>query len=371
MVSPNLPNGWTTLPFKEAVKRIKSKGVKLKTDDYKQSASIPIVDQGQSLIAGHTNNSSAIFQGPIPVIVFGDHTRNVKYIDFNFAVGADGVVLLKPADSIIPKFFFYWLKSIALHNLGYSRHYKLLNDQFVCFPRDKNEQRNIITKIEQHTFRADEITKLLFASERGIDEYLYGVYADIIEDVDYLPMSEVAPLTRRSIKVDLSAQYPELGIRSFGKGTFHKPALTGKELGSKRIFTIEEGDLLFNIVFAWEGAVAVAKPEDHGRVGSHRFLSCVPQKGIATSSFLCFHFLTEKGLHDLGDASPGGAGRNRTLGLKSLDKIKVPVPPYEKQVWFSRLWEKANTARQLQNELSSSLASFIPALLAKAFRGEL
>ncbi len=234
-----------------------------------------------------------------------------------------------------------------------------------------SEQKRIVVRIKNQTSRSEEIKQRLLEMEEDLNGTLRGVYADIIKDVEYHPMSEVAPLVRRSIKVELSAQYPELGIRSFGKGTFHKPALTGKELGSKRIFTIEVGDLLFNIVFAWEGAVAIAKHEDNGRVGSHRFLTCVPQKGIATSAFLCFHFLTEKGLHDLGDASPGGAGRNRTLGLKSLDRIKVPVPPYEKQVWFSRLWEKANAARQLQNEISSDLAAFTPALLAKAFRGEL
>lgn len=144
----------------------------------------------------------------------------------------------------------------------------------------------------------------------------------IVAGVKELPMSEVAPLIRRPVGVDLSAEYPELGIRSFGKGTFHKSPVTGADIGTKKIFAIHRDDLLFNIVFAWEGAVAVAKLEDHKRVGSHRFLTCVPKEGVATSSFLCFHFLTDRGLQQLGEASPGGAGRNRTLGLKPLGSIK-------------------------------------------------
>lgn len=117
--------------------------------------------------------------------------------------------------------------------------------------------------------------------------------------------------------------------------------------------------------------MAVVKPEDAGRVGSHRFITCVPKAFVATTPFLYFHFTTEQGLHDLGDASPGGAGRNRTLGLKSLAAIKVPVPDYEQQVVFARLWEKVETMRQLQTGLTKDLTAYIPALLAKAFRGEL
>ena len=78
-------------------------------------------------------------------------------------------------------------------------------------------------------------------------------------------LSEIAPITRRPIEVDASASYPELGIRSFGKGTFHKPALSGMNVGAKRLFRIEPGDLVFSNVFAWEGAVAVATNDDAER----------------------------------------------------------------------------------------------------------
>jgi type I restriction enzyme S subunit len=85
------------------------------------------------------------------------------------------------------------------------------------------------------------------------------------------------------------------------------------EIGSKKIFKIEPGDLLFQIVFAWEGAIAIAKPEDKGRVGSHRFLTCVPIEGVISADFLCFHFLTEKGLEDT-IPSPNA---EEDLGLKT------------------------------------------------------
>lgn len=283
---------------------------------------------------------------------------------------------IKEGIDVAPRFLFYSLKMATVKkgaeeaSKGLTLNKGKLSLIQVPIP-PLPEQHRLLSRIEKQTVRALEIKNKLAEAEKDFNEALHGVYADITKNAEYLPMSEVAPLVRRAIRIDLTQKYPELGIRSFGKGTFHKPALTGKELGSKRIFRIEEGDLLFNIVFAWEGAVTVARPEDHGRVGSHRFLTCVPKKGIAISPFLCFHFLTDQGIHDLGDASPGGAGRNRTLGLKALDRIEVPVPSYEKQVWFSALWEKVNQARKLQAEISVDLAAYTPALLAKAFRGEL
>ncbi|MCX7180310.1 MAG: hypothetical protein NTX56_16620 [Proteobacteria bacterium] len=92
---------------------------------------------------------------------------------------------------------------------------------------------------------------------------------------------------------------------------------------------------------------------------------------MATTPFLYFYFTTGQGLHDLGDASPGGSGRNRTLGLRNLAAIRVPVPSHDKHVVFARLWDKVESTRRLQAELKADLAAYVPSILAKAFRGEL
>ncbi|WP_172632155.1 restriction endonuclease subunit S [Dictyobacter arantiisoli] len=184
-------------------------------------------------------------------------------------------------------------------------------------------------------------------------------------------MGEIAPLIRRPVEVDIDKDYLELGIRSFGKGTFHKTPTKGTELGAKRIFRIKESDLLFNIVFAWEGAIAVATSNDNGRVGSHRFLTCVPKGNIATSEFLCFHFLTKAGLEQILAASPGSAGRNRTLGIKALEDIRVPLPPIDKQRNFTALIKALSATNQIDEEVEKEWDSLLPAILDRAFKGEL
>ncbi|MCC5636017.1 hypothetical protein LC593_09130 [Nostoc sp. CHAB 5844] len=229
------------------------------------------------------------------------------------------------------------------------------------------EQRRIVVWVEELMGKIEEVRSLRNKIIKDSHSVLLSAYYKLIKGAEYLPMKFVAPLQRRTVEIEVSKNYPELGIRSFGKGTFHKPALSGAEVGTKKLFRIEANDLLFQIVFAWEGAVAVAQPEDHGRFGSHRFLTCVPKPEIATSSFLCFHFLTEQGLEDLGKASPGGAGRNRTLGLKALENIEVPIPSFEQQLWFNNLKSKIDTMKHLREDAIKEFDALLPSILNKAF----
>lgn len=154
-------------------------------------------------------------------------------------------------------------------------------------------------------------------------------------------MAEVAPLIRRPVHLEPNCSYREIGIRSFGKGTFHKPPATGLEIGEKKVFAIEPGDLLFNIVFAWEGAVAVASEDERGMIGSHRFLTCVADSRLADAQYLYWYFIEGRGLKQLQIASPGGAGRNRTLGVDKLAAIMLDLPPIEEQ---RRVAKKLGTA---------------------------
>lgn len=232
-----------------------------------------------------------------------------------------------------------------------------------------DEQRRIVQQLDKVAALVDERRRAIEAAERETQALLVNAFQRAIDGAPLRPMSEVAPLVRRPVEIDLDAAYPELGVRSFGRGTFHKPDLPGAEVGNKKLFRICAGDLVFNIVFAWEGAVAVAQPEDEGRVGSHRFLSCVPAPETATVEFLRFYFSTPEGLQKLGEASPGGAGRNRTLGLKKLESLQVPVPPIVRQHWFDRLQAKACEARAIRASTAQDVEALIPAMLHEIFNG--
>lgn len=233
------------------------------------------------------------------------------------------------------------------------------------------EQQSIISKVDKVKTNLELIKKLREQQSKDINNLLFSKYTELIEGAEWLPMKEVAPIVRREVKLNEEDLYPELGIRCFGKGTFHKPALTGLEVATKKIFQIKKGDLVFSNVFAWEGGIAVAKEEDNNRYGSHRFISCVADKEKALEEFLCFHFLSPKGLEDINACSPGGAGRNKTLGLDKLMKIKVPVPDIDLQIEFVELLHKVNAIKEHHTQTEKELNELMPALLDKAFKGEL
>lgn len=169
-------------------------------------------------------------------------------------------------------------------------------------------------------------------------------------------LADIAPIVRRAVDIQHDQAYPEMGIRSFGKGTFHKPSLAGADAGSKRLFRIETGDLVFSNVFAWEGAIAVAAPQDGGRFGSHRFITCVVDSSRASAAFLKFYLTaSDEGQEQIRRASPGGAGRNRTLGVEKLGQVQVPLPPLEEQqAIVARLDALTEKTRQLEAHLDAA-----------------
>lgn len=147
----------------------------------------------------------------------------------------------------------------------------------------------------------------------------------------YLPLSDVAPLVRREVTIDPEATYTELGVRSFNKGTFHRRTLKGGEFTWQGLYRIQENDLVFSNIMAWEGAVALALPKDDGCIGNHRMLTCECDTARVNPAFLAHYFKMPEGMTKLVGASTGTAARNRTLTATSLGRMTVPVPPIEVQ----------------------------------------
>jgi len=233
------------------------------------------------------------------------------------------------------------------------------------------EQRRIVARIDRLAAKIDEAQESTQQVESEWLTLLRSRFSQIVDGAPRDMMGNVAPLIRRKVEPRLGEEYPELGIRSFGKGTFHKPSLDYLTVGTKKLYRIEPGDLVFNNVFAWEGAIAVSQAEDEGRVGSHRFITCVPHDGVVLADFLCFYFLTPEGLERIRESSPGGAGRNRTLGLEKLAQIEVPIPAYESQVSFGRLIQKVRAMQTVRDTARNELKAMLPSILDRAFKGAL
>lgn len=216
--------------------------------------------------------------------------------------------------------------------------------------------------------RAGDLRKSAQASYAALRESLIAHAANPVPR----KVGSVMELTRRPVSVELDATYREIGLRSFGKGVFHKAQIGGAALGSKKIFAIEPGDLLFSSVFAWEGAVARASEAERGRVGSHRFMTYVVDEALANPDYLRFLFLSAPGLEVLRRCSPGGAGRNKTLGIKAFEAAQIPLPPLKEQRRIADVLLAAERiSRHLNAEYEQRAETFRLSLLDAAFTGKL
>ena len=122
--------------------------VKVQTSEYKESGSYIIIDQGQSKIAGYTDRETGLFK-EVPVIIFGDHTRVIKYVDQPFYLGADGVKVLRSKDENANyKYLYYALKNVIIPDTGYNRHYKWLKEIQIEYP-DSNKQAQIVNILDK------------------------------------------------------------------------------------------------------------------------------------------------------------------------------------------------------------------------------
>ncbi|MGW1845133.1 restriction endonuclease subunit S [Streptomyces sp. NPDC001966] len=144
-------------------------------------------------------------------------------------------------------------------------------------------------------------------------------------------MDDVITLVRRPVLPEADKEYREIGIRSFGNGIFHKEPVPGHEIAAKKVFRIEPNDLVFSNVFGWEGAVAMASEAEQGMIGSHRFMTYLVNEEIADARYLLPYFYGGPGLDVIRQASPGSAGRNRTLGIKTFGGKRVSLPELAEQ----------------------------------------
>ena len=138
-------DNFSTLPFSQCISKISIKH-KIKQKDYLASGKYPVIDQGQSFISGYCDDEIAI-KIKKPVIIFGDHTRCFKFVDFDFVAGADGIHILEPKDFFNEKLFYYFCLALDFPNKGYSRHFQYLAKTTMKIPPLETQKR-IVARLE-------------------------------------------------------------------------------------------------------------------------------------------------------------------------------------------------------------------------------
>lgn len=184
----------------------------------------------------------------------------------------------------------------------------------------------------------------------GLDEVLIPVRIPLLPEADHL--------------------YRQIGIRSHGKGIFYKEKVTGKELGEKRVFWIQAGCFILNIVFAWEQAVAITTEAEVGMIASHRFPMYKPAEGKLNLEYILYFFKSPRGKQLLENASPGGAGRNKTLGQTEFLSQTVSLPTINEQSAIAMVLQAADNEINLLKAKADKLREQKKGLMQQLLTGK-
>ncbi|BCO14614.1 hypothetical protein RIMD111065_29700 [Aeromonas hydrophila] len=142
-----IPVEWTVINAADSFDTISTSNKKIKSSEYKDTGKYPVIDQGQKYISGYIDDNRNVIMVTNPLVVFGDHTKVMKFIDFNFVPGADGTKVLDPKKFIDPTFFYYQLRNLNIPDKGYSRHFKFFKELDFVLPSTA-EQKKIVDRLD-------------------------------------------------------------------------------------------------------------------------------------------------------------------------------------------------------------------------------
>jgi type I restriction enzyme S subunit len=226
---------WIKAPLADCIVSIPAASKrKVQAREYKPVGRYPVVDQGQEQFTGWTDDESAVIDAPLPLIVFGDHTRVFKYLDIPFARGADGTQLLRPKAGIDPLFFFYACRAIDLPSRGYNRHFTILKEKELSYPADPKEQiaiarvlRHAEVVLHQQATLLDSLQALKRAAMREL--FTRGLRGESQKETEIGPVPESwEPRTILELCEIWSGGTPRKSVAEYWNGDI--PWVSGKDL---------------------------------------------------------------------------------------------------------------------------------------------
>ena len=326
------------------------------------------VNSGDILVARHGSNGQAILV-----------EKNIT------EANCLNIVIIRPFKEIDSEFLTFQFNSpklsrqIARKTAGSTQgviNTKELYRLKFSIPTQSSEQQ----KIADFLSAVDKKTSLLKEKHNLLEQYKKGVMQKLFSqeirfkdedgndfaDWQEKSLSQVLEIQVREIPKP-TEKYLALGIRSHMKGTFQKPNFDPEAIMMDKLFIVRPNDLIVNITFAWEGAIAIAKNDDDGGLVSHRFPTYTFKEGESTHRYFKHIIMLKRFKYMLDLISPGGAGRNRVLSKKEFLKLKWNLPSVEEQLKIADFLDALDKKAELLSDQIEQTQTFKKGLLQQMF----
>ena len=361
--------------FDEVFEDVTKLGVKIKTDEYHPIGKYQIIDQGQEAVAGYSDLEDGVFEN-VPAIVFGDHTRIVKYVDQPFFLGADGVKVLRSRfKDANYRYLYYALKSVKIPNTGYNRHFKWLKEAKIYYPNSEEQSKIVlildgISSVIEHRQRQlqklDELVKARFVELFGMpgtDAFGWG----LVPLGSTCNINPKKSLDSRLVSGAVVSFVPMPAVTEHGE----IDATAIKEYDEvKTGFTyFAENDVLFaKITPCMEnGKGAVAKGLHNGiGFGSTEFHVLRPISGKTDPYWIYTLTAFSQFRMDAASNMTGSAGQRR-VPASFLENYRVSLPPIALQEQFAAFVKQTDKSKVAVQKALDEAQMLFDSLMQKYF----
>lgn len=332
---------WEHALIKDVIKTLKVKEA-VQKKDYLLTGKYPIISQEKDFISGYCNSVDNLNDNLSNVVIFGDHTRIVKYVDFDFCVGADGVKVLQPNNKLSAKYLYYVIKWSDIPSNGYSRHFKFLKKIGIKYPKDKSIQQAIASELDTIQAMIDGYK----AQIADLDALAQSIFLDMFGDPVTNPKRWEKDILSNIVSCDCCISYgivqpgdevedgvPVVRPVDLISTYVERKALkkVAKSISDSYKRTILTGDELLICVRGTTGIVSMSAEDLKG---------CNVTRGIVPLSFdkhekwFIYHCIKTPQINSEIQKHTKGATL-RQINIKDLRELEFPLPPLPLQQLFA------------------------------------
>lgn len=346
-------------PFAKAFESVSVGDRKLQARDYLAKGEYPVVDQGRPDIAGYSNDRKLVFPSAGPFILFGDHTRVVKFVDFPFVVGADGVRLYRARDGYNPEYLYFFLRSAKLPKDGYGRHSKYLAELQVP-TLGFGGQQCMVARLKAQLAAAEQARQAAQAQLGELTMLANAVIRESVGDSEPRSVGDVLEEVKQGIGAGW-ADYPVLGATRAGLA----PAKESVGKHPERYKPVRCGTVFYNPMRILIGSIAMVDDGDAEGMTSPDYVVLHGRAGEVDTRWFYYWLRSPLGAQCIASLARG-AVRERML-FNRLAEGTIDLPDFDVQ---RRASHALAQIRPLQKAIEAQLADIeaLPArLLAQAF----
>ena len=380
-----LPENWCWLKLVESFDNHTDSKKKIKQKDYLAKGKLAVVDQGQELIGGYTNDVEKSYSGALPIVIFGDHTRCIKFVDFPFAQGADGVKVLRPKPFYLPKAFYYALQSVNIPNLGYRRHFPLFNKFSIPLPPFAEQQRmvdrieSLFAKLDETKEKAQAVVDRFETRKAAILHKAFtgeltakwreehGVSIDNWKTTRF---DSVAAIRSNLVDPAEYQSFPHIAPDNIEKKTgvlleYHTIAEDGVTSGKHRFYS---GQILYSKIRPYLSKAVVV--DFDGLCSADMY----PIEAYQNARCLWYYMLSDEFL--LQASTAGSRSVLPKINQKELSALTVHLPTNDREQEeiariLDELFDKEQQSQEAAEAVLDQIELMKKSILARAFRGEL